>query len=176
MTQPPTEAQKAATAQTEAEQTDAAVAFILRSTRQRPQTRAELERKLHARDIGPRACEAALTRAEQLGAVDDRAFARAWVADRGRGRGYGVPRLRRELERRGVPEIVAEWALEELADRDPLAVATELARQRAARLPATLEPEVVARRLVAYLARRGYEQGLARRVAIAVSGLDRHWD
>lgn len=161
---------------TDGAEADAAVAFILRSTRQRPQTRAELAAKLTARQVAPPAREAALTRAEELGAVDDDAFARAWVEDRGRGRGYGIPRLRRELDRRGVPAHVREQALERLADRDPLAVATELAQRRAAQLPGTLAPQVVARRLVAYLARRGYDESLARRVAISVSGLDRRWD
>lgn len=155
---------------------DAAVSFILRSTRQRPQTRAELTDKLDARAFPTDVREAALARAEALGAVDDEAFARAWVEDRGLGRGFGRPRLRQELERRGVPAHTAEAALERLDDRDPLAAATELARRRAAQLSGTLEPEVVARRLVGYLVRRGYEPGMSRRVAISVSGLDREWD
>jgi regulatory protein len=155
---------------------DAAVAFILRSTRQRPQTESEIAAKLTARAYEPDVCDAALARARELGAVDDAAFARAWVTDRGQGRGYGVPRLRQELARRGVPEIVAEQALAVLAERDVVAVATELARERMRRLPDSLEPEAVARRLVGFLARRGYEHGLARRVALTVSGLDRAWD
>lgn len=155
---------------------DDAVAFILRSTRQRPQTASEIDAKLTDRSYAPDVRVAALSRAREIGAVDDVAFARAWVADRGEGRGYGVPRLRQELARRGVPELVAEEALAALGDRDVLAVATELAHERCRRLPDSLEPEAVARRLVGFLVRRGYEHGLARRVAIAVSGLDRTWD
>lgn len=155
---------------------DGAVAFILRSTRQRPQTRAELAGKLQGREVPAAVAEAALDRAADLGAVDDEAFARAWVEDRGVARGYGVLRLRRELQRRGVPDAVTEQALDRLADRDPLAAATALARRRAAGMPGDLAPEVVARRLVSFLARRGYDQGLSRRVAITVSGLDREWD
>ena len=153
-----------------------AVAFILRSTRQRPQTAAELDGKLRARSFDDTVRDAALERATEVGAIDDAAFARAWVTDRGQRRGYGVPRLRRELARRGVPDPIAEEALDALADRDPLAVASELARERFRRLPATLEPEAVARRLSTFLMRRGYDQGLSRRVAITVSGLDREWD
>jgi hypothetical protein len=41
---------------------------------------------------------------------------------------------------------------------------------------ATLAPEAVARRLLGFLARRGYSEAVARRVAIDVSGLDRQWD
>jgi hypothetical protein len=71
---------------------------------------------------------------------------------------------------------VIDTATDVLRARDDLAVATELARTRAQRLPATLAPEVVARRLVGFLGRRGYPEELARLVAIAVSGLDREWD
>ncbi|MEX0657783.1 MAG: hypothetical protein WD080_01485, partial [Egibacteraceae bacterium] len=71
---------------------------------------------------------------------------------------------------------VAEAALAPLEARDELAVATDLARDRAQHLPATLQPEAVARRLVGFLARRGYPEGLARRAALTASGLDRDWD
>jgi hypothetical protein len=71
---------------------------------------------------------------------------------------------------------VIDTALEMLRVRDDLAVATELARTRAQRLPATLAPEVVARRLIGFLGRRGYPEDLARRVAVQVTGLDHQWD
>lgn len=155
---------------------EAAVGFVLRSTRQRPQTEAELAAKLHGRDVAPHIVRAALVRARELGAVDDAAFARAWVTERGWERGYGTARLRQELVRRQVPDTVIDAALAQLADRDEEATASELAKERFARLPETLEPEKVASRLVSFLVRRGYPQGLARRVALRVSGLDRRWD
>jgi regulatory protein len=153
-----------------------ALAFILRSTRQRPQTEAELRAKLAGRGVGRDQADAALDRARQVGAVDDAAFARAWVADRGAGRGFGTARLRDELRRRLVPEPLIADALAALETRDDLAVATDLARDRSRRLPAALQPEAVARRLQAFLERRGYAPALAQRVAIDVSGLDRAWD
>ncbi|HSJ43476.1 MAG TPA: regulatory protein RecX [Euzebyales bacterium] len=154
----------------------AAVAFVLRATRAWPQTAAELRAKLSGRGHEATVIDAALTRGAELGAVDDAAFARAWVADRGMIRGYSVARLRQELRRRQVPQPLIDDALAQLEDRDDIAVATELARTRAQRLPATLAPEAVARRLLGFLARRGYPEALARRVAIDVSGLDRQWD
>lgn len=153
-----------------------AVGFLLRSTANRPQTEAELAAKLRARNVDDVVVTAALQRARDSGVVDDAAFAAAWVEDRGRRRGYGLARLRRELRRRQVPEHVAQAALATLEGRDELAVATDLARQRAQQLPASLQPEAVARRLVGFLARRGYPEGLARRAAITASGLDRDWD
>jgi regulatory protein len=153
-----------------------AVQFVLRSTKTRPQTEAELRAKLRAREHPDDVVDVAITRATALGAVDDVAFAKAWVNDRAVGRGYSALRVREELRRRAVPEPVIDSALQVLEARDDLAVATELARARAQRMPATLTPEVVARRLVGFLGRRGYPEGLARRVAMEVSGFDREWD
>lgn len=153
-----------------------ALRFVLRSTKARPQTEAELRAKLRGREHTDDVIDAAIVRATELGAIDDPAFARAWVNDRGVGRGYSALRIREELRRRSVPEGVIDDAMSVLEHRDDLSVATELARSRAQRMPAALEPEAVARRLLGFLARRGYPEGLSRRVAIQVSGLDREWD
>jgi regulatory protein len=153
----------------------AAVAFLLRSTQSRPQTEAELRDKLRKREVPADIAECALDRARQLGATDDAAFARAWVADRGVKRGYATARLRVELRRRLVPDGLIEAALATLSEQ---VTATQLASKRAAGMPASLEPPAVARRLQGYLLRRGYAPALAQRVAIDVSGLDRYrsWD
>jgi regulatory protein len=155
---------------------DAAFAFMVASTANRPQTEAELLAKLARRGVDEDVAAAAIRRAKEQGLVDDAAFARAWVEDRGRQRGFGAARLRQELRRRLVPEPLVEDALMLLEDRDDLAAATELARDRAAQLPASLPVEKAARRLQSYLMRRGYPAGLAHRAAITVSGLDREWD
>ncbi len=135
---------------------------------------AKLERRGVAADVAA----VALRRAETLGALDDAAFARAWVSDQGLRRGFATPRLRHELRRRLVPAPVVEAALAALDDRDDRDAATALARARAATLPASLAPPVVARRLEGFLVRRGYPPGVARPVAIAVSGMEayRAWD
>ncbi|MPZ74494.1 MAG: recombinase RecX [Nitriliruptorales bacterium] len=155
-----------------------AVAYGLRSTQSRPQTVAEITAKLNGRFDDGAVVAAAVEQLESLGALDDVTFARMWVEDRGHRRGYGLTRLRQELRRRQVPEDIAQAALASLGERDELMTASDLARRRAATLPAALEPAAVARRLHAYLVRRGYNQGLANKVAINVSGLARHreWD
>jgi regulatory protein len=153
-----------------------ALAFVLKSTNARPQTEAEVRAKLHLREIDHDVLEEVVTRAKQMRAIDDAAFARAWVEDRGRTRGYGVHRLRQELERRNVPEHLIGSALAALEDRDELSVAMDLARTRAQRMPPALPPETVARRVQGYLVRRGYPPALAQKAAISASGLDRSWD
>ncbi|MBW3603189.1 MAG: recombination regulator RecX [Actinobacteria bacterium] len=166
----------ATTADADADAVREAVAFVLASTRRRPQTRAELAGKLRSRGVPQPAADAALSTAGSLGAIDDEAFARAWVRDRGLARGYGVARLRLELRRRLVPDHVAEDALRALGDRDECATVTALARERAGRLDPSLPPDVVARRLAAYLVRRGHGPALSQRVSMQVSGADREWD
>lgn len=153
-----------------------ALAYLVRSTANRPQTEAELAGKLRARKYDEDVVEEALARAREGGVIDDAAFGRAWVDDRGQRRGFGVARLRRELRNRQLPEPLIEDALTALDGRDELAVATELARERLRQLPASLTEEAMVRRLYAYLGRRGYPETLCRRVALAVSGADRDWD
>lgn len=155
-----------------------AVAFGLRSTQNRPQTVAEMHNKLRGRYEDEGVVDAAIEQLKAAGALDDAAFARIWVDDRGHRRGYGTVRLRQELRRRLVPDEIAEEALASLDERDDLQTATDLARKRANSFPAKLEPDAVARRLQGYLVRRGYNAGLANKVAIDVSGLDRYrsWD
>lgn len=154
----------------------AALAYVLRSTQAKPQTEAEMRAKLARRGVEEATADEALAHARRLGAVDDAALARALVEEQGRRRGYGTARVRVELARRQVPEEVASGALALLADRDEEAAARELAERRLAQLPAGVAAETAARRLAAYLTRRGHPPGLAQRVAIDVAGLDRSWD
>lgn len=130
----------------------------LRHLSWRPRSRAELAR--HLRDRGhPRpAAEAALRRCEELGYVDDRAFALAFVRDRIRLRPRGRSRLRAELFARGVDAADAEAAIDaalaesELAEGDLLRRAAE----RRARSLSSLDRDTARRRLASYLLRRGF--------------------
>lgn len=149
-----------------------AFAFVVRSAGKRPQTEAELTEKLAGRGYDEGVVAAALARARAAGVVDDAAFARAWVEDRGLARGFAAARLRQELARRRIPDHLIEDALALLGDRDELEAATEIARRRARRLPAGLSSEAAARRLYGQLRRCGYADGLAQRVALEVSGAD----
>lgn len=153
-----------------------AYAYLVRSTAQHPRTESEARERLARREVAADVSEEVVAHARTQGVLDDAAFARAWVEDRGRARGWGAARLRRELLRRGVAEPLVESALALLADRDDFTVASQLARRRFRQLPASLEPEAAARRLHSYLVRRGHPPGLAQRVAFQVSGLDRAWD
>lgn len=152
------------------EQVNAALRFVLRSTQNRPQTEAEIVRKLRQREYADETIDQTLSAAKQQGLIDDGAFAAAWVEDRGRQRGFGPVRLREELARRGVGEVDIDTALRQLDDRDDHRTAVELARARARQLPGNLSREALVRRLGGYLMRRGHPPGLAERAAREIAG------
>lgn len=154
----------------------AALTFLIRSTSSRPLSAAEAHAKLVARQYPEDVAQAVMARAMAMRLIDDQAFARAWVNDRGVNRGYGRQRLLRELRRRKIDDAVIEAALQSLDEVDEVGQATELARARAQTMPASLEPHKVAGRLVGYLARRGYSSAIAHQVARHVTAMDRDWD
>jgi regulatory protein len=148
-------------------------AVCLRLLTLQPRTRAELATALAKRGVPDEAAETVLSRFTEVGLIDDRAFAAAWVDSR-HGRGLARRALAAELRRRGVDgEVVGE----------AVAVVDAEAEERTARalverrLPSTrrLEQPARIRRLAGMLARKGYPPGLAFRVvrdALAAEGTD----
>ena len=104
-----------------------------------------------------------LDRFEEVGLVDDTAFARAWVSRRQRG-GKGLARraLAQELRRKGVDDEIAREALDEVDPDDEEAAARALVRRKLRSL-ARVDDTTATRRLVGMLARKGYPSGLASR-------------
>jgi regulatory protein len=143
---------------------EAAWRALLAALERRSFAAVELRRRLVRKGHPPEAAERAIGRALDAGLLDDALFARHYVESRA-ARGRGPARLRRDLAALGVARahidaaLAEQWAVPE----DALALAGELARKRARQL-AGLPPEVRRRRLLAYLARRGF-------AGSAVSGL-----
>lgn len=136
--------------------------ICLRLLAVRPRTRAELATALRRGGIADEVAAGVLERYAEVGMIDDAAFARAWVSSRHHGRGLARRALSSELRQRGVaPETVGE-ALGEL-DSDTEAATARALVDRKLRT-ARGEPEVLVRRLVGMLARKGYPAGLAFRV------------
>ncbi|HNI71338.1 MAG TPA: regulatory protein RecX [Marmoricola sp.] len=131
------------------------------TTRQR--TRAELATKLAQRNVPAELAARLLDRFEEVGLIDDRAFARDWIEQRQRGRGLAKRALAVELRNKGVPDDIAQEALLEIAAEDEEEVARALvaAKLRSVR---NLEKGRATRRLVGMLARKGHSPGLAYRV------------
>jgi regulatory protein len=141
---------------TQAADAEAAYHTVLRALERRSFAQRDLERRLLRKGHPHPAVEAALSRVAEMGLLDDAAFARDFVRTRA-ARGRGPGRLTRDLLAMGVDRghidraLAAEWP--EGADRT--GVPQALASKRAAQL-GELPRTVKRRRILAYLARRGF--------------------
>ena len=123
-------------------------------------SRAELATKLAKRHVPDEVAEPLLDRFEEVGLVDDAAFAREWTQSRHGSRGLARRALGVELRRKGVAQDVIDEALEDVSDESEREAARLLV-QRKLRSMAALDPQTRTRRLVGMLGRKGYSPGLA---------------
>jgi regulatory protein len=128
---------------------------------------------LARRGISEETAAGVLDRYDEVGMIDDAAFARAWVASRHAGRGLARRALANELRQRGVDPEVTSDALGELDDPTEAATARALVDRRLRSVSGP--PDAVFRRLVGMLARKGYPPGVAIRAvkeALAAQGAE----
>ncbi len=136
-------------------------ALLLLAVRSR--SRRELERRLLSAGFDRIDVEEELSRLGSVGLVDDAQFAQEFAEHEVGRRLSGRRAVAASLAAKGVDRATAQQALDEIAG-DEEARAAELARTRATRLSG-LAPDVAHRRLVSFLARRGYDLTVARRAA-----------
>lgn len=130
----------------------------LRALARRAHARFDLRRRLLQKQHPPAAVDGALERLSAQGLLDDASFARDYAATKAT-RGRGPSRLIKDLLSQGVERRLVEEAVRTaLADEgvDPDAAARAVAEKRARQL-AGLPAAVRKRRLVAFLARRGFQ-------------------
>lgn len=139
--------------------------ICLRQLATRPRTRAELATALTKREISAEVIESVLARYDEVGMIDDAAFAREWVATRHQGRGLSRRALADELRRKGVDAETAGAALDDLDPETEEATAHALAVRKVR--VSRGEPDAVFRRVVGMLARKGYPAGTAIRAVKA---------
>lgn len=146
---------------------DRAYRRALQYLRARPRSRAEIELRLRRYGYDGDTIRQVVEMLTSRGYVNDREFADAWVRDRVRLKPKGRRGLRAELVAKGVAAEDVEAALaENVEDAEE-----ELARRALApRLAAikTRGEEKARRAIVSFLARRGFDAGLARRIAAEV--------
>jgi regulatory protein len=128
-------------------------------------SRKELADKLAGKGVPDEIATRLLDRFEEVGLVDDEAFARSWIASRrsaGPGGGKGLARraLAQELRRKGVGDDVARDALAEVDPAEEEQAARALVRKKLRSLQ-RVDETTATRRLVGMLARKGYGSGLA---------------
>lgn len=131
----------------------------------RPRSRAEIVTYLEGREVPGGQIEEIVERLEGAGFLDDDAFARYWVENREHFRPRGLHALRYELRRKGISDEVIERAL---ASIDVSASAYRAAEGKARQLR-HLEAVTFRRKLLDYLARRGFEY------EVAQEATERHW-
>ena len=137
----------------------------------RARSRRELADKLRQRNVPDDVAARLLDRFEEVGLVDDAAFAHSWVSGRHAARGLAPRALAQELRRRGVDDDVAREALDQLGDAEQEATARSLVRKKLRSLD-RFDEATQTRRLVGMLARKGYPPGLAFRVVRDEVGAD----
>jgi len=135
---------------------EAAYRTALRALERRGFARVDLGRRLQRKGHPREAVAAALERLVALGLLDDAAFAANYVETRGP-RGRGPSRLTRDLMAMGVERRLIDRALAVHVSEEAgsAAIPLALATRRAAQLGDLPRP-VKRRRLLAFLARRGF--------------------
>lgn len=133
--------------------------ICLRQLAVRPRTRAELATAMARKGIAEEIAEQVLDRYDEVGIIDDAAFARAWVSSRHQGRGLARRALANELRQHGVDGDTASEALGELDETTEAETARTLVERKLRTVRG--EPDAVFRRLVGMLARKGYPPGVA---------------
>jgi regulatory protein len=129
-----------------------------------PRTRAQLAGALRRRGVPDDVAEAVLGRFADVKLIDDATFAAAWVESRHHGRGLSGRALAAELRHRGVASEDIRAAVDRLDPEQELATARSLVARKLAATRGQPTP-VRTRRLIGVLARKGYSQALAYRVA-----------
>ncbi len=144
----------------EADAESVARAILLDQLTGRARSRQELADKLASRDVPAEIASRLLDRFEEVGLVDDAAFARGWVSGRQSAKGLARRALAQELRRKGVDDEVAREALDEVEPETEDAAARVLVRKRLRSL-SRVDDVTATRRLVGMLARKGYGAGVA---------------
>ena len=134
--------------------------IVLQRLTEQPRSRSELEAALAKRNVPSDVGARLLDRFEELGLVDDEAFARSWVESRQRTRGLAGRALAQELRRKGLDDELVRDAVDEIDPETERENARSLVRKKL-RSVRNLDRQVQVRRLAGMLARKGYSSGVA---------------
>jgi regulatory protein len=132
--------------------------YALRLFKLRPRSTAELAEKMRGKGYPPDIIERVTSDMKAWGYLDDGAFTKAWL--QGRLKRYGFRRIARELADKGIPKDLVQSTWEELrTDVDEEAIVREIALRRV-RVYKGLHPLKRKKRMMDYLARRGFSLGM----------------
>ncbi|QYJ05278.1 recombination regulator RecX [Nocardioides panacisoli] len=123
-------------------------------------SRSELAERLQRRNVPDTVARRLLDRFEEVGLVDDEAFARMWVESRQRSRGLARRALAQELRRKGIADDTARHVLDDVDPDDEEEAARRLVRRKLGSVR-HVDDVKATRRLAGMLARKGYGPGVA---------------
>ncbi len=135
-------------------------AIVLRKLTGQARSRHELELALTGKAVPSEVAARVLDRFQEVGLIDDVAYADAWVQSRQSVRGLSRRALTAELRRKGVADDIVRDRVEAISPDDERAMAHGLVVRKLA-VTRALEPSVRFRRLVGLLARKGYSSSVA---------------
>ena len=134
----------------------------------RSHSKRELTEKIARTAASREAAQAAADHLEEIGLVDDRAFAETYARELFQRKRYGARRVRQELSRKGIGRDIIDQVLEQYQDMDQ-AAGENIALVLERRYPTWREDEKARRRAVAALQRLGYS---FEKVRAVMGGLD----
>lgn len=127
----------------------------------RPRSERELMDNLSKHNFSEDVTQKVIERLGRQGLVDDRAFAQTWVENRSDFKPRGRRALRMELHQKGIERDLIDSVLEDI-DEDTLAYEAAMKQIRKYR---SLDWEDYRRKMIGFLARRGFNYGIANEVA-----------
>lgn len=163
--------EEAVAAMTPVEVEEYARKILLDTLTGQARSRKELSDKLAKKFVPDELAARLLDRFEEVGLVDDEAYARMWIASRQPGKGLAGRALAQELRRKGIDDDVVKEAVAEIDPDDEREAAERLVAKKM-RTVGNLDRQVATRRLVGMLARKGYNSGLA--FSVVRAALDAH--
>lgn len=119
----------------------------------RNHSQKELQDKIRRSGISQEAAREAAEKMEEIGLLDDAAYARNFARTLFERKKYGLRRVQQELRMKGISPDIAEQVLAELEPEDTAGVIRELLERK---YPSYREDEKVKKRAVAAMLRFGY--------------------
>jgi regulatory protein len=163
--------------QPEADPEQVARTIVLRRLALAPRTRSDLAKDLAKRGIPDDVIGPVLDRFEELGYIDDEAYAHMWVESRRRNKALARSVLKRELTDHGIDRELVDAAIAQIDDDAEWQRAREFALSKF-RVRQGEEPHKAIQRLASQLGRKGYPAymcfAVAREASAAVAEQREH--